>query len=64
LHKASFFVWLAFTALHFLGHLPGLGGTLRAAVPSVGRSGRFTRDAGRWIALVGAVVGGWSSQSS
>jgi len=31
LHKASFFVWLGFTALHVLGHLQGLGGTLRAA---------------------------------
>jgi hypothetical protein len=58
LHKASFFVWLAFAALHVLGHLPGLGGTLRAAVPTVGRSGIPTRDAGRWIALVGAVAGG------
>lgn len=31
IHKASFVVWLAFTGLHVLGHLPGLGASLRAA---------------------------------
>ena len=56
LHKASFFVWLPFTALHVLGHLQGLGGTLRAAgtAPAGGASG----SAGRWITLAGALVGG------
>ncbi len=56
LHKASFFVWLGFTALHVLGHLQGLGGTLRAAgtAPAGGASG----SAGRWITLAGALVGG------
>ncbi len=56
LHKASFFVWLGLTALHVLGHLQGLGGTLRAAAtaPAGGASG----SAGRWITLTGALVGG------
>ncbi len=41
-HKASFFVWLAATALHVVGHLPDVGRTLaenralRAAVFAVG----------------------------
>ncbi len=61
LHKASFFVWLPFTALHVLGHLQGLGGTLRAAgtAPAGGASG----SAGRWITLAGALVGGWCWRS-
>jgi hypothetical protein len=64
IHKVSFIVWLVFTALHVLGHLPGLGGSLRA--PAVGppgsrpggRWGAGSGDAGRWIALSGACVGG------
>ncbi len=33
LHKASFVVWLGFTAVHVLGHLPELIRSLRAAGP-------------------------------
>jgi hypothetical protein len=41
-HKVSFFVWVAFTGVHVLGHLPEVqrtlkgGRQLRAAVPGVG----------------------------
>ena len=65
-HKASFFVWLAFTGLHIAGHLPGLGRSLQAVrledagagfevegAPRVGAGA-----AGRWIVLAGAVVAG------
>jgi hypothetical protein len=59
-HKVSFIVWLVFTAVHVLGHLPGLGRSLRA--PAVGLPGGAQRgrwgDVGRWIALSGACVGG------
>ena len=58
IHKASFIVWLAATALHVLGHLPGLGTTLRVAAQSTERPRLSTSDTGRWIALAGAVVGG------
>jgi hypothetical protein len=57
LHKASFIVWIAFTALHVLGHLPGLGRSLRAGARPHDLSTVQGR-AGRSIALVGALVGG------
>ncbi len=60
IHKASFFLWLGFTGLHVLGHLPGLGRSLhavRAEGPDHGL-GSANGAAGRWIALVGVVVAG------
>jgi hypothetical protein len=59
LHKASFIVWVAFTAVHVLGHLPDLatafltrrGGHVKYNDLAAGRSGRI-------ISLTGAVVGG------
>lgn len=60
LHKASFFVWLAFMALHVLGHLPELPRSLRAssrerATPwddyGAGRGARA-------LALAGSLVAG------
>jgi hypothetical protein len=33
IHKVSFIMWVVFTALHVLGHLPGFGHALRAARP-------------------------------
>jgi hypothetical protein len=59
IHRASFIVWIAFTALHVLGHvsdtLPSLHAVRRANVElpkfDPGR-------AGRRIALSGALVGG------
>lgn len=56
IHKASFIVWLAFTALHVLGHLPGLPGSLRAASRLDALATPGAR--GRWLALVGALVAG------
>lgn len=64
-HKASFIVWLGFTGLHVLGHLPGLGGTLRRAAvplasppsPSNGLAAT-AGGAGRWLAVASAVVAG------
>jgi hypothetical protein len=59
IHKVSFIVWVIFTSLHVLGHLPGLPGHLRAA--------RGTRAAlvdagpgagGRTLALTGSIVAG------
>ncbi len=60
LHKVSFIVWVAFTAVHVLGHLPHLPAALRAS--------EHTRDnawddygsgrGGRALALAGATVGG------
>ena len=60
IHKASFFVWLGVTGLHVLGHLPGLGRSLRAVslTPPGSPSACGTGTAGRWIVLTGAVVGG------
>jgi hypothetical protein len=59
LHKVSFIVWIAFTALHVLGHLAELPAALRAS----GGSGRPWDDlgagrGGRALSLAGALVGG------
>jgi hypothetical protein len=56
IHKVSFIAWIACTALHVLGHLPGLGGTLREATATHGPSSRYR--AGRWIALSSACAAG------
>jgi hypothetical protein len=59
IHKASFIIWVAFTVLHILGHLPGLPASLRAvrhANPS--RPVAQLGAAGRWIAISGALVAG------
>ncbi len=60
LHKVSFFAWLAFTAVHVLGHLPGVGSLLRVPRSDYAEHSVAGGDgaAGRWIALVGAVVAG------
>jgi hypothetical protein len=58
-HKVTFILWLVFTGLHVLGHLPGLGGSLRAVRdPEAGRLGSRAGAAGRWIALAGGVLAG------
>jgi len=60
LHKVTFIVWIVFTSLHILGHLPataralGVGGR-REPEPSFAAG---AGAAGRWIALIGAIVGG------
>ncbi len=59
IHKISFFVWVAFTGLHVLGHLTELPGALRA---DYGPAARLTEDvtgrSGRALALGGALVAG------
>jgi hypothetical protein len=59
LHKVTFIVWLVFTGLHVLGHLPAVGRAL-----GIGRKGEeqlagaAPGATGRWIAISGAVVAG------
>jgi hypothetical protein len=70
-HKASFFVWLAVTALHVLGHLPELGraltaggdtrGAVFASVAGSGARGSAAvpaGGAGRALSLAGALAAG------
>jgi hypothetical protein len=57
MHKVSFIIWIALTGLHVLGHLPGLGRSLRA--PEAAEAlGTPDGAVGRWIVLLGAVVAG------
>lgn len=59
IHKVSFFIWLALTGLHVLGHLPGLPDVLRADYSrSASWSGDVTGRGGRMLALAGALVAG------
>lgn len=59
LHKASFILWVAFTVIHVLGHLPDLQKTFL-----IERGGRVEYNelaagrAGRVISLAGALVAG------
>jgi hypothetical protein len=64
IHKDSFFVWVAFTAVHVLGHLPSMPAVLRA---DYGRypdcyyeeaGGDVTGRAGRVLALGSVLVAG------
>jgi hypothetical protein len=58
IHKASFVLWLIVMAVHVLGHLPAMPEHLRA-VPRSPKNGGFSPGgAGRWIALIGPLVGG------
>ena len=58
IHKASFVVWLLFMGLHILGHLERLPASLRAVRASTGPQDSSAGAAGRWITLIGALVGG------
>ncbi|HEY2007268.1 MAG TPA: hypothetical protein VGG87_12495 [Solirubrobacteraceae bacterium] len=59
LHKVTFFVWLAATGLHVLGHLLQMPAALRAtSLDGTGPGGHQAGAAGRILALTGAVVGG------
>jgi hypothetical protein len=59
IHKDSFFVWVAFTALHVLGHLPAMPQVLRADYGSSAQlSSDVTGRTGRTLALTGALVAG------
>ena len=54
LHKLSFIVWLVFTALHVLAHLPAVGSSLRADASRA--AGRVAGRGGRLLALAGALL--------
>jgi hypothetical protein len=59
IHKVSFILWLGVTALHVLGHLPGMPISLRAARTERDQLGGLPRgEAGRWIVMAGAIAGG------
>src|ERR1035437_790031 len=50
IHKASFFIWLVFTGVHVLGHLPGLPDVLRADYSrTAGLSSDVTGRSGRML---------------
>ncbi len=57
IHKASFIAWIALTAVHVLGHLPGLGTTVREAA-QVREDLGVPGGSSRWLALTGALVAG------
>ncbi|MGN6169048.1 MAG: hypothetical protein ACTHQQ_12895 [Solirubrobacteraceae bacterium] len=57
LHKVSFIVWVVFTGIHVLAHLPEMRTALRAVPSRFG--GEITPGAsGRNLALIGVLVGG------
>jgi hypothetical protein len=59
LHKVSFIVWLAFTGLHVLAHLPKIGPALRADYANSARLGPDVGGrVGRGLALAGALTAG------
>jgi hypothetical protein len=58
IHKLSFIVWLVFTGLHVLGHLPGLGRSLRVARTNPDDRRTSPGGAGRGLAVIGALVAG------
>jgi hypothetical protein len=59
IHKVSFFVWIAFTGLHVLGHLAEMPRTLRPDYsPSAAITGDVTGRSGRVLALGAALVAG------
>ncbi len=59
IHKLSFFAWLAFMAVHVLGHLPSLPKSLRGDYATrKDTPGYLPGRDGRMLALAGAVVAG------
>jgi len=60
IHKASFIVWLAFTSIHVLGHLPDLSRVLGAKPNSelLALSGSRSGRGARALSLCGALVAG------
>lgn len=58
LHKVSFFVWVAFTGLHVLGHLPALARWIRSPVSGPEGLGTLPGAAGRWLVLGGGLAAG------
>ncbi len=58
LHKVSFIIWLVFTGIHVLAHLPSITRTLALGTRNARVDGTAPGAAGRWIVLAGALVGG------
>jgi hypothetical protein len=64
IHKDSFFVWVAFMAIHVIGHLPSIPKVLRADYGRLADydyedlGGDITGRAGRVLALSSALVAG------
>jgi hypothetical protein len=59
IHKVSFFVWVAFMAIHVLAHLPAVARALRADYVDPAVSGRQAPGRnGRALSLIGALGGG------
>jgi hypothetical protein len=64
IHKDSFFVWVAFMAIHVIGHLPSMPRVLRADYSRYpdyyyeAAGGDVTGRTGRMLALSGALVAG------
>lgn len=61
IHKISFFIWLAFTAVHVLAHLPGVARALKIDIAGVAprTSGSDPNgQLGRTMALLGVIVAG------
>jgi hypothetical protein len=59
IHKISFFIWVAFMAIHVLAHLPTVARALRADYVDPAVGGRRTPGRnGRALSLISALVGG------
>jgi hypothetical protein len=57
IHKVSFFIWLAFTSIHIIGHLPTLWQGLRADYAPSSLQDQVTDGrAGRVLALISTLV--------
>jgi hypothetical protein len=58
LHKLSFFAWLAVFAVHVLGHLAELPGSVRAVSRAQGRKTDLPGTRGRRMAIIGSLAVG------
>jgi hypothetical protein len=59
IHKVSFIIWVGFTALHVLAHLPRVPRALRADYGRpAGLSSDITGRTGRVLSLAGALIAG------
>lgn len=56
IHKISFFVWVAFTAIHVLAHLPTVAHALRTDYAPESEGERVPGRDGRALSLAGALV--------
>lgn len=58
IHKVSFFVWVAFTSLHVLGHLPAVARGLLVDYTPTTLGSRPDGRAGRALSLLGMLTAG------